>query len=355
MSPRDARPGRRIRLSARKSDAQVETFGDVRLGPASPIPATLRRHGIDPVPLLQQVGLDLQAFDDPGRRVPLNSLARLMEACVNATGKAHFGLLIGQQFEMPMLGVLGYMMKNEASARAALRRLVLNLRLHDRSAVVAMENLGERIVGLSYAVCTPGVPAVWLADDTSMMIAWRMMKSLCGESWRAVEVRFAHNRPTDPRTYRDLFGAPVHFDVPLTMLVFERRWLDTPVVGADPALLSVLDAMAAAAPGLPSRFSDQVRRVLRSGVLSGRDSAASVADLFSMSERTLRRRLADEGSTFHALVAESRLVVARQLLESTGMSVSEVAAALRYSDITAFSRAFRGWTGMPPSACRQSA
>ena len=355
MSPRDAGPGRRIRLPPRKSNAPAEPFGDVGLGPVSPIPATLRRHGIDPVPLLQQVGLDLEAFNDPARRVPLDRLTRLLEACVEATGKPHFGLLIGQQFEMPMLGVLGYMMKNEVSVRAALRRFVFNLRLHDRSAVVAMENLGERNVGLSYAVCTPGVPAVWLADDTSLVIGCRMMKLLCGNNWRPVEMRLAHSRPTDPRPYRDLFGAPVRFDVPLTMLVFERRWLDAPVVGADPVLLSVLDTMAAAAPGLPARFSDQVRRVLRSGVLSGRDDAASVADLFSMSERSLRRRLADEGSTFHALVAESRLVVARQLLESTRMSVREIAASLHYGDITAFTRAFRGWTGMPPSAWRRSA
>lgn len=355
MSPRAASPGRPIRVPPRKSDGRVETFGDIGLGPVSPIPATLRRHGIDPVPLLQQVGLDLQAFEDPARRVPLDRLTRLLTACVEATGKPHFGLLIGQQFEMPMLGVLGYMMKNEVSVRAALRRFVLNLRLQDRSAVVAMENLGERIVGLSYAVCTPGVPAVWLADDTSMMIGCRMMKSLCGDAWRPIEVRIAHTRPTDLATYRDLFGVPVRFDVPLTMLVFERRWLEARIVGADPVLLSVLDSMAAAVPGLPARFSDQVRRVLRSGVLSGRDDAASMADLFSMSERTLRRRLADEGATFHALVAESRLVVARQLLESTRMTVSEIAAALHYGDITAFSRAFRNWTGMPPSAWRQSA
>jgi AraC-like DNA-binding protein len=355
MSPRDANPGKRIRPSPRKSNARVESFGDLGLGPVLPIPATLRRFGIDPAPLLKQVGLDLQAFENPAHRVSLDRITRLLAACVEATGKPHFGLLIGQQFEMPRFGVLGYMMKNEASVRAALRRLTFNLRLHDRSAVAALANLGERIVGLSYAVCTPNVPSVWLANETSMMVGLRMMKSLCGDNWRPVEVRLAHSRPTDLGTYRDLFGAPVRFDAPLTMLVFERRWLDAPVVGADPVLLAVLDAMAAAAPGLPALLSDQVRRVLRGGVLCGRDDAASVADLFSMSERTFRRRLADEGATFHALVAESRLVVARQLLESTRLSVGEIAAALHYGDITAFSRAFRGWTGVPPSDWRQSA
>lgn len=355
MSPRDARSGWRGHVKPKPSDTRVEPFGDVRLAPVSTIPATLRRHGIDPAPLLQQFSLDEQAFDDPARRVPLDALTRLFEACTKATGKVHFGLLIGQQFEMPMLGVLGYMLKNEASVRAALRRLVFNLRLQDRSAVVALEDLGERLVGLSYAVCTPGTHAVWLADDTSIMIGWRIMKSLCGTNWRPIEVRLAHARPAEPRPYSELFGAPVRFDVPLTMLVFERRWLDAPVVGADPVLLSVLDQLASAAPGVPTRFSDRVRRVLRSGVMTRRADTSSVADLFSMSARTLRRRLADEGSTFHSLVAEARQIVARQLLESTRMPVSEIAAALHYADVTAFSRAFRGWTGVPPSHWRHSA
>ena len=355
MSPRDTGSGRKVHVHPKPFGEQFESFGDIGLAPVSPIPATLRQHGVDPAPLLQQVGLDEEAFDDPASRAPLDTVTRLLEACVHATALNHFALLIGRQFELPMLGVLGYMMKNEATVRAALRRLVLNLRLQDRSAIASLENLSERLVGLAYAVCKPGVPAVWLADDTSIMIGWRIMKSMCGPTWRPTEVHLAHARPADPRPYRELFGAPVRFDVPLSMLVFERRWLDAPVLGADRVLLSVLDTMAATLPGLPARLSDRVRRVLRTGVMTGRDDAASVADLFSMSERTLRRRLADEDSTFHALVAESRLTVARQLLESSVMPVSEIAAALHYGDITAFSRAFRAWTGKPPSAWRQSA
>ena len=354
MSPRDAGPRPRIHLPPKSTEEWFEPFGDVRLGPISTLPATLLQHGIDPAPLLQQAGLEIEAFNDPARRVPLDALTRLLEACVKATGNVHFCLLIGQQFKMPMLGVLGYMMKNETSVRAALRRLVLDLRLQDRSAAVSLEDLTERLVGLSYAVCTPGTRAVWLADDTSLMVGWRIMKSLCGASWRPVEVRLAHHRPANPRRYGELFAAPVRFDVPLSMLVFERRWLDAPVVGADPVLLSFLDQLSAAAPGLPTRLTDRVRRVLRSGVMTRRSDADSVADLFSMSARTLRRRLADEGSTFQALVAEARLVVARQLLESSRMPVSEIAASLHYGDVTAFSRAFRGWTGMPPNAWRKS-
>jgi len=88
--------------------------------------------------------------------------------------------------------------------------------------------------------------------------------------------------------------------------------------------------------------------------MSGHSDARGIAELFSVSERSLRRRLADEGSSLQALVAEVRLTIARQLLEETRMPISEIAAALDYADLTAFSRAFRGWTGKPPGEWRRA-
>jgi AraC-like DNA-binding protein len=355
MSPRDSAVRRRGLPAIRPTAATpFESFGDVGISPLSTLPATLKSQGIDPAPLLRQAGVAPDLFEVPTNRAPLGAMTRLMELCVQATGKPHFGLLVGRQFELPMLGPLGEMMGNESSVGAALRRLVLDLRMHDRSAIAALDMLGDRLAGLSYAVCTPGTPAVWLADDTSIMIGCRILASLCGPKWRPVEVLLAHSKPVDHRPYRELFGAPVRFDVPLSMLVFERRWLDSPVVGADPARLCALDRAAARDAGA-QRFADLVRRVLRSSVMTNQHGSESIAELFSISPRTLRRRLADDGATLHALVVEARLLVAQQLLEQTRLPVSEIAAALHYSDITAFSRAFRGWTGIPPSAWRQSA
>jgi AraC-like DNA-binding protein len=311
--------------------------------------------GVDPVEVMRSVGLDPQQFDDSNNRTSIISLGRLVEACVSATGRTHFGLIIGIQFRMPMLGIVGYLMSNEVSIRAALKTLELSLRMQDRAAVAGVVDLSDRLVALSYAVCTPGTPATGLIDDTSIMVGWRIMKSLCGPEWRPSEVHLAHAPPTDPRVYREMFGAPVRFDVPLSMITFERRWLDRPVVGADPVLLSLLQQLRVELERTSApRFTDRVRRVLRTGVLSGYSDARSIAELFSISERSLRRRLADDGATLHALVADARLIVARQLLEETRMPISEIAAALRYADLTAFSRAFRGWTGKPPSKWRRA-
>jgi AraC-like DNA-binding protein len=276
-------------------------------------------------------------------------------ACVEATGKRHFGLMTGNEFELPMLGVLGYLIRNETSVRAALRTLVLYLHLQDRGAVAALTELDARLVGLSYAVCTPETPGVDLIDDTSMMIGLQIMKAICGTGWKLVEVRLAHEPPADPRIYREMFEARVRFNAPLSMLVFDKRWLDTAIPGADPSLLATLNQLLAALEE-KSRTSvgDRVRRILRTSVLAGTANAGCLAGLLSQSERSLRRHLAREGLKLQDLISEARLIVAQQLIEQTRMPLGEIASALSYSDPSALSRAFRGWTGRSPSEWRCS-
>jgi AraC-like DNA-binding protein len=79
-----------------------------------------------------------------------------------------------------------------------------------------------------------------------------------------------------------------------------------------------------------------------------------VADLFAIHRRTLNRRLRAQGTTFKALVDETRYEVARQLLRDTRIPVAQVAAALDYSDPASFDRAFRRWSGTTPSAWREA-
>jgi AraC-like DNA-binding protein len=81
-------------------------------------------------------------------------------------------------------------------------------------------------------------------------------------------------------------------------------------------------------------------------------SADGLADLLAMHRRTLNRRLGAEGTRFRTVVNEVRFEIARQLLADTGLSFGQVAAALDYSEASAFTRAFRRWSGQTPTAWR---
>ena len=86
----------------------------------------------------------------------------------------------------------------------------------------------------------------------------------------------------------------------------------------------------------------------------GTCSAATVARLFSMHRRTLHRHLRMEGLAFRQVANEIRFEIACELLENTDMALSQIAAVLRYSELSAFTRAFRRWSGQTPSAWRSS-
>ena len=99
-------------------------------------------------------------------------------------------------------------------------------------------------------------------------------------------------------------------------------------------------------------ITDDLRRVLRTELLRGTCSVTTVARFFSMHRRTLHRHLRMEGFAFRQVADEIRFEIACELLENTDMALSQVAAVLRYSELSAFTRAFGRWSGQSPSAWR---
>ena len=113
-------------------------------------------------------------------------------------------------------------------------------------------------------------------------------------------------------------------------------------------------ALAAALGELEARSSirEQVKRVLKRCLASGRPELSDVARDLGMSERTLQRRVTDEGLNFRQLLLEARQELGRQLLSESSADIDEVAYLLGYQDTTSFYRAFRSWEGVTPCKWR---
>ena len=179
------------------------------------------------------------------------------------------------------------------------------------------------------------------------------MRELCGPEWKPVEVRFAHRKPEDVGPYRRFFHAPLRFDAEQNALAFSADWLEHRMPSVDPGLRRLLQKQIEA---LEVRhgddFAEQVRSVLRTALVTGQGKADQVAALFSMHSRTLNRRLNAAGSGFQQLMDEGRFEIARQMLEHSAMEVSQIASLLDYADASAFTRAFRRWSGTTPARWR---
>ena len=323
--------------------------GEVRIGPVAAIPGLLSKFGVTPSLPFVRAGVPLHAFKNPENRIAIDALGRLLSECSAATDCAHFGLLVGECFELEGLGDIGYLMRNSATVGEALRALLLHLHLHDRGAVPILINLDASYVLLGYSIHRPGTPGIPHLHDAAIAIGYRVLKGICGPRWKAAHVQFSHDRPEDPRPYRRLFGPNVRFDAEVSGIVFASAWLDQTIPGADPQLRQLLmRAIHQARASSTMSFADVVRAALHQMVLSGTSSADNVALLFGIHERTLRKRLTAEGTSLQQLVGQTRFELAKQLLENTGLPISEIAAALHFADAAVFSRAFRNWSRTSP-------
>jgi AraC-like DNA-binding protein len=337
------------------STRPLVTEGHLRISVFVSLPALLREMGQNPALIAAAVGVDIALFDDPDNTLEFVTASRLLALCVERTQCEHFGLLLGMRSETKDLGLVGHLVQNSPDVDAALRNLILHLHLHDRGAVPTL-TVKSGVAVLGYAIYQPGVVRADQIYDGAMAITFNIMAALCGPDWRPTEVLLSRSNPIDPAPYRRFFRAPLRFDADQTALVFSASWLECPLNGSDPALRRVLEAQVSTLEAQGSGdVVAQLRRVLRTLLVSGSGSAEQVAPLFSMHRRTLNRRLKARDTTFHALVQETRFDIARHFLECTQIPIVEIASALDYADASAFTRAFRRWSGTTPAAWRASA
>ena len=351
-------PTRRIRnppraTLTRASDTTVPT-GMLRVATTMAVPALLREQGVDPVPLLAEFGLEPADFEDPENRIRYSTVTQLLGRCAQVTRCPHFGLLVGQRAGTSALGAVGFLMQSSPTVRTALEILVRHLWVHSPGAAAGFVEDGA-FTTLSLTINWTGLEGLEPYLELGTAVAFNIMRELCGHHWRAAEVRFAHGRPRNAAPYRQFFRAPLRFETGETALVFERDWLDKPLVSANPLLHAMMlhrvrDLSLQANEDLAS----QLRRMLPSLVTTRRDSLVVAAKRVGLATRTLNRRLAAEGTSYLKLREESRYAIARQLLKGTRMPANEIADRLGYAHASAFTRAFREWSGKAPAEWRAS-
>lgn len=316
------------------------------------LPGLLENYGVEPAAVLRTVRLRRADFDDPARVAPFLEIDRLIGACVRRTGCTHFGLLLGQTMALQSLGVAGGLARRASSVGEALQDLVAHFRLHDTGATTIVTVQDDRAT-MSYVVHAVGVHNASQVHDLAAAVMSNVLRELCGPHWQPQLVLLPHRRPADLRPYREILGARLRFDAAQAAVVFPSAWLAKPVAGADAGLHALLSSRAAAVmaedgPALP----DEVRRIVRTRLISGRCCRESVARELGLHPRTFGRRLQVSGTTFQALLDETRTQIATQLLRDTRLPVARIAATLGYRDATVFTRAFRRWIGRTPRSYR---
>ncbi|MBM7061847.1 AraC family transcriptional regulator [Pseudomonas sp. UL073] len=310
--------------------------------------------GLQPQALLAQAGLprDVEAHADS--LIPFRKLLALLDLCEAQSGNRLFALQYGLFQSVSVFGPLFYLVRNTKDVRAALIELTRYFHLHSGAAAIALEEQGRHAI-LSYTVTDPAAFGVRHAVERAVGVGAQLMRTLLGHRWRPEALLFQHAPCVDLAQYRRLTGLLPSFNATCNGWLFDAALLDTPLQAADPALHRLIQGHLdnlehISAQELPAR----VQQLIRSFMPDARATLEQVADYLLLSTRKLQRLLADEGTTFQALLTETRQAMACHYLQDSTISIGQMADLLGYGSQAAFSRAFQQWYGQSPRQWRKA-
>ncbi|MCU1715682.1 AraC family transcriptional regulator [Pseudomonas sp. 5P_3.1_Bac2] len=303
--------------------------------------------------LLEAVELPSDALQYPESFIPYRKFAALLDAGAQRTDNPLFGLQFGLHQGVAALGPMFYLIRNAANVGEALNELSRYFHLHSSSSRLRVTQEGEHALFHYDADDVKDVPSHRIVVELVVGTATHLMRALLGSRWQPQALLLQHAPLRPPQAYHRLLGITPQFNAPYNAWVFDAKLLQAPLGGGDPELrkliqqhLDNLDRMAV--QELPSYVSQLLRDLLP----NGRTSIEQIAEYMDLGPRTLQRYLAEEGTSFQQLLDETRQSMAQRYLTDSTLNLTHMAAMLGYSELSAFTRAFRRWYGMSPKQWR---
>lgn len=324
-----------------------------RVGPIAGLAALLGEFGIQSRAFGEEFGVDLDRLT-PDAREPFGLMLRMLREAASRAGCPHLGLLLGSRYRPAEHGPIHRLMATAPTLRDALLDFVHWQFGYSTAAIVYLDRIGDDFA-LGYGAYERTAAATPLLYEMCAAIGVNMIHELTGGAVSPVEIHFAHRPAADLAPYQRILRAPVRFNQNQTCLVLRAAALDAPLPGFDPvARARLIQAMAAHGfASLPA--SARLRRIVRPQILKDDPSMAGAARVLRVHPRTLRRQLAAEGVSFEQVRDEVRFMLARELLQLTDLPIGDISNALAFATHAAFVRAFRRWSGAPPTVWRAAA
>jgi AraC-like DNA-binding protein len=300
----------------------------------------LKPYGFELTGLLRQAGLPDDTGTDGFAWVSLDRFALTLALAGRANGDPCFGLKYGAAARLTS-NPLGYLLANAPDLRTALKSFVQYHRVLTTNRFDFVESAGVGRIEWSYSVTMPNVTQ--LVDFVVMRFAWRIQCAV-GSAWRPISVGFTHRQPENLAEYERLLGPRIAFNQPTNSFGLTAATL-APLPGADAQLFELvtriceeqIEQQCAVADHPLLDLREAIARCLERGATSPR----SVAVEAGMSVSALNRRLKAEGTSFQRLLDDTRRCIAQRYLFESSLKLTDIAARVGYSELSAFSRAAR--------------
>lgn len=315
-----------------------------------------RTNGGDPDAIFGNVGIRPGDLEDPVSEMNLSQYCQMFELAAHRTGNDNIGLQFGQHFQPKQLGMIGYAAISSPTLSAALKNMEILFPAHQGQTSFGLLQ-DDGILWLCYRIFDPRIANRRQDAELSLGMFCNVFKAALGPDWRPLEVRFEHARPDGWSEHERLFDAPVQFGRRTNAIAFRRADLDARMPTRDPYLFSVVRAFLQSRlqhEQDPTDFASVVRNEIKLQLGNAEPSIDQIAGVLGLTGQDFQRRLRRKGLSFNEILRAARHELALHYLEDMEMPLTEIAYNLGYSELSAFSRAFRSWTGMSPQRYRRA-
>ncbi len=308
--------------------------------------------GLDYFKVLDLAGLQHAQLQNPDNLVAASTFADALSLSAMLSEQFDFGVRLAGVQAVDILGPAGALASQAGSVREGFDIISKYLCLHHPDSILRVEHCGSRTL-IIYEDMIRGTSMNPQISDLAMGLIVRTIRQWTDKDWLPHGVFFAHYQPDDIASYEKLFQAPLFFDHEAYSVEVESVIMDQPINHACAELRAGLYAQVEAL-AVKQRFSQRhaVERLIRVLLPMGDCTEEQVAAALGMHRRTLQRRLGAEGLYFRNILARVRDGNAKQYLLTSNMRLTRIAAALGYSELSAFTRFFKAKTGLTPKEYR---
>jgi AraC-like DNA-binding protein len=310
--------------------------------------------GVDLVLILKKAGLTLTEIEDAGARLRVRDQISFLNLVADAMEDDFLGFHLAQSSDLRELGFLYYVSASSELLGEALQRVA-------RYGSIANEGMALRYVStrgagmaFEYVGVSRHVDRHQIEFFTTALV--RVCRHLTGYRLFPTRVQFVHHRNGVCSDFVEFFGGKIEFDALGDGVTFAANSGHMRVVSADAYLNKILITYCEEAlsrrPIRHSSFRSNVENAIVPLLPHGKAQAGEIARRLGISQRTFAWRLSFEGCNFSEVLDGLKLDLAHRYLRDEDLSISQIAWLLGYQEVSAFTHAFKRWTGKTPRETR---
>jgi len=309
----------------------------------------------DPAKLLKAANIQPKQLEDVDTLITFESMVSLLELCASELHCPDFGLRLSEQQGLSTLGVLGMLMGKSTSVREAVLAAQRYMAIHSQGEFWRLDESQDLAI-ISRFNYFYGIESARQYVELGFGLCYRLLRLFIGAKFQGARLDFAHSPVSSLSRYRQFFAMEVSFNQEHSAIRFPRTLLDEPLQVFDQSNRQEMETYIAQ---LCERHSDDIEHQVRTLIMQTlgiqEHSLEHIASLLNMNKRTLQRKLAQQGLNFKDILTDVRMTLACWQLTSSDMSLTLMSEMLGYTDISAFSKAFKHQLSISPLQFRQQA